>query len=126
MKPKKSECGIECLDFVYDALERKAICKKCGRVVTMEEVIEGLKGAIKSAEYTDDAEACKIAILILQEQETVTNRNGLNRIESDTVKGCDWCANTEPGEIHTTVKRGNITFHDRAKLCPMCGRGLEE
>ena len=69
MKAKKSECGIECLDFVYDALERKTICKKCGRVVTMGEVIEGLKGAIRSAEYTDVEEACKIAILILQEQE---------------------------------------------------------
>lgn len=63
-------------------------------------------------------DAYDMAISALREQE--------NRIESDTVEGCDWCANTEPGAIHTTVKRGNITFHDRAKLCPMCGRRLEE
>ena len=113
MNLNKSECGIECPDFVYDALERKAICKKCGRVVTMAEVIGGLKGAIRWAEYRDEAEACKIAAVILQEQE-------------ERSKGCDWCANTEPGAIHTTVKRGNITFHDRAKLCPMCGRRLGE
>lgn len=33
--------------------------------------------------------ALDMAIAALREQETVTNRNGLNRTESDTVKGVD-------------------------------------
>jgi hypothetical protein len=77
--------------------------------------------------------------------EPVTNRNGLNHIESDTVKGCEYCRDSKDiyeirSLLHDSyntdvyISENSLVFdigcHSYGtaaiKFCPMCGRRLEE
>ena len=61
--------------------------------MTREEAIKWLeysKDNYEGLDYGAPRIALDMAITALREQETVTNRNGLNRTESDTVKVVDF------------------------------------
>lgn len=62
-----------------------------------------------------------------------------NRIESDTVKGCEWCESlnkkTEDFKCGDVLARGVVEhtfwgdgrwYMQEPKFCPMCGRRLED
>lgn len=111
-----------------------------------------LNGCDMTPEWAKQIEVHTAAVAALRERETVTNRNGFNCTESNTVKvvdsdqfdGCEYCRDSKDiyeirSPLHDSYNTDvyisenslvmDIGCHSYGtvaiKFCPMCGRRLE-